>query len=162
MRATKLAHQWRVMRQWSGRDRLLLFITFVLLTGIRLGLWLLPFQTLLRRLQQLSRLAFRETNRETNRETEQSAISISSIIWAVNVISRYLAPNSKCLARALATQMLLEWQGHEGQFRIGVAKAESGQLEAHAWVEIGDRVAMGNLPDLSRYQPLPNLNILID
>jgi hypothetical protein len=138
-------HKLKTLLRMSGRDRLLLCVTGLLLISIRLGLWLLPFQTLLDRLQRVKQhLSF-------------PRYSVSSIVWAVNVISRYLAPGSKCLARALTTQKLLEWQGHGGELRIGVAKSAAGKLEAHAWVEIENCVVMGHISDLNRYQPLPQL-----
>jgi Transglutaminase-like superfamily len=146
----RLGQKLRVMGQWSASDRALLFTTFVLMTSIRLGLWLLPFQALLHRLQQVKQ--------RFTRRSDSQQITISSIIWAVHVVGRYLAPGSKCLARALTTQMLLEWQGHSGELQIGVAKSETGLLEAHAWIEVQGQVVIGNLSDLARYQPMPQLS----
>jgi Transglutaminase-like superfamily len=140
----------RVMGRWSMSDRALLIKAFVVLTGVRIGLWLLPFQTLLHRLQQVRQIAAQQS--------ASQQISVSRLIWAVNVVSRYLAPGSKCLARALTTQLILAWHGHSGELRIGVAKSEAGLLEAHAWVEVQKQVVIGHLSDLARYQPMPNLS----
>lgn len=134
--------------QMSGGDRLLLSVTLVLLSGIRLGLWLLPFQTLLQGLTKANQIAS---------QWQVPQVAIAEIIWAVNVISRYFAPGSKCLARALTTKVLLDWQGHPSDLRIGVAKGKTGQLEAHAWVEVHEQIVMGYLSDLSRYSRLPTL-----
>ncbi|WP_414584567.1 lasso peptide biosynthesis B2 protein [Scytonema sp. PCC 10023] len=132
-------------------DRHLFMITFILLVAIRLGLWLLSFRNLLKLLLHINKpnliLPFQD----------KSQISASKIVWAVNAASRYMPGGVKCLARALTTQVLMSYHGHTPELRIGVAKKEGGKLEAHAWIEYQGRVAIGNLPDLSRFIPLPSL-----
>lgn len=128
----------------------LLLITFILLAAIRLGLWLLPFRNLLKILQKISKPDFLLPE-------DKSQISASKIVWAVNVASRFMPGTVKCLARALSTQVLMTYHGYSPELRIGVAKKEGGELEAHAWIEYQGRVAIGNLPDLSRFIPLPSL-----
>jgi hypothetical protein len=126
--------------------------TFILLATIRLGLWLLPFQTLLQGLEKLGKS-------ESLSLSISSSLSISRIIWMVNVSSRYL-PGVKCLARALTTQVLLNRYGYSSELQIGVAKSEQGELEAHAWVEYQGKVIIGGLSTLSRFVPLPRLNLI--
>lgn len=128
----------------------LLLITFILLAAIRLGLWLLPFRNFLKLLQKISKPDFLPPE-------DKSQISASKIVWAVNVASRFMPGIVKCLARALSTQVLMTYHGYSPELRIGVAKKEGGELEAHAWIEYQGRVAIGNLPDLSRFIPLPSL-----
>jgi hypothetical protein len=138
-------HKLKTLLRMPGRDRLQIALTFLLLAAIRLGLWLLPFQTLLQRLEKLGRSA-------------SAPRSIRQIVWMVNVSSRYM-PGVKCLARALTTRVLLNWYGYASELRIGVAKGEQGELEAHAWVEYQGKVIIGGLSTLSRYVPLPSLNL---
>jgi len=83
--------------------------------------------------------------------------SVDKVIWAVSVASHYMPGGVKCLARALATQILLHWHGYPADLQIGVAKGEAGQLEAHAWVESQGQIVMGYLSNLSRFTPLPAL-----
>jgi len=128
-------------------DRRLLISAVLLLGTIRIGLWLLPFPAWRRLLAQMT---------TTNKKLQQS---VNQVAWAVGVASRFMPGGVKCLARALATQILLAQQGHEAELRIGVAKGEAGQLEAHAWVESGGKVVIGGLKDLGRYTPLPNLEV---
>lgn len=129
-------------------DRRLLVSATLLLGAIRLGLWLLPFQTWRHLL--LSRA-------ETAPELKAAdRTSFNRVVWAVTVASRYI-PGVKCLARALATKVLLTHQGYISELRIGIAKSEQGQLEAHAWVESQGRIVMGGSRDLPRYTPLPLL-----
>lgn len=126
-------------------DRRLLVSAILLLTTVRLGLLLLPFQTLRRFLTKI-------TQTTSKLKTDQS---LDKVVWAVRVASRYM-PGIKCLARALTTQVLLGRRGYQTQLRIGVAKGQGG-LEAHAWVESQGRVVIGGLKDLERYTLLPDL-----
>lgn len=135
----------------SGSDQKLLVISLIILAAIRLGLWLLPFRTLLKLLTKISQ----PTNAQITNK-----VTVGKIVWTVNAASRYM-PGVMCLARALTTQVLMSRYGHSGQLRIGVAKTERGKLEAHAWVEHQGRVAIGNLQDLSRFIPLPSLEGVI-
>jgi hypothetical protein len=66
-------------------------------------------------------------------------------------------PGVKCLARAFTTQVLLSWENQPSRLCIGVAKSESGKLDAHAWVECQGKIAIGNLADISRFTLLPPL-----
>lgn len=134
----------------KGADRHLLLRTFLLLSSIRLGLWLLSFQTLQKLLARVSQPATSTVKLEPR--------SIGNIIWAVNLSSRYMPGQVKCLARALTTQVLMKQSDYTAELRIGVAKGESGKLEAHAWIEHQGRVVIGYLQDLSRYTPMPSLD----
>jgi Transglutaminase-like superfamily len=125
--------------------RVLLLVTFVLLAGVKCGLRLAPFHRLFKFLASVS--AFKVVHR----------VNIAEIIWATNVVTRYMPGGAKCLARALTTQVLMNWHGYKPEFRIGVAKAEAGNLEAHAWIEYQGFVIIGNLDDLGRFIPLPSV-----
>jgi len=129
-------------------DCQLLLGTLVLLGVIRLGLWLLPFKTLLQLLASISQA--------TPEPQEVDQNSANKIVWAVNIASRYMPGGVKCLARALTTRVLLSRRGHSANLRIGVAKGKEGQLEAHAWVESQGQVVIGHLGDLSRFIPMPS------
>lgn len=126
-------------------DHYLLFRAVVLLGAIRLGLWLLPFQALRRLLAGLA---------QTTSQAE-AQVSIQQVVWTVQVASRCMPGGVKCLARALTTKVILGWYAYPAELRIGVAKGEAGQLEAHAWVESQGRVVIGGLSDLPRFTPLP-------
>jgi Transglutaminase-like superfamily len=128
-------------------DRHLLLSAVLLLGVVRLGMWLLSFQTLRRLLAILS-----QANSQTQ-AVDQS--SIDKIVWAVNVASYYMPGHVKCLARALTTKVLLNRYGYLPELRIAVAKGDRGQFEAHAWVENQGQIVIGQLGDLSRYTPMP-------
>lgn len=134
----------------KGTDRYLLLRTLLILGSIRLGLWMLSFQT-------LQKLLARVSQPETS-TVKLEPLPIGKIIWAVNLSSRYMPGQVKCLARALTTQVLMKQSNYTAELRIGVAKGESGKLEAHAWIEHQGRVVIGYLQDLSRYTPMPSLD----
>ncbi|WP_299407083.1 lasso peptide biosynthesis B2 protein [Acaryochloris sp. IP29b_bin.148] len=132
------------------RDRALLSKTFILLTAIRFGLWLLPFQTLRKLLDNIS-------HPRQPQDAPPPPRSVNRMTWMVNTGSRYMPGHVKCLARALATEVLLRRHHHNPQLRIGVTKTSSGQLEAHAWVELEGQVVIGQVDDLARFTPMPAL-----
>ncbi len=138
---------WK-LRHLSPRVYLLLIKTFVLLLFVRLGLRFLSFQSLRQHLEKVSRYSFIHT---------ANLVPLNRILWAVNVSSYYMPGGVKCLARALTTHCLMLQYGYIPQLCIGVAKGDSGQLEAHAWVENQGLVVIGQLPDLERFKPLPSL-----
>lgn len=131
-------------------DRRLLLKAALLLGAIRLGLWLLSFQSLR---QLVARLAQTST-----RLRDADLSSISRVAWAVATVSRFMPKTHTCLTQALATQVLLGRRGHPTHLRIGVARSPAGQLQAHAWVESEGLIVIGRLDDLARYSSLPPLD----
>jgi Transglutaminase-like superfamily len=122
-------------------ERWLLIKAALLLGAIRIGLRLLPFQTLKQLLDSASK------SRVANQ------LSSDRIAWAVTAASRYVVGDRPCLTQALAAQLLLKRRGYPASLRIGVARKGGGELQAHAWVESEDRVVVGG-GELSRYTRL--------
>ncbi|MBE9205426.1 lasso peptide biosynthesis B2 protein [Nostoc sp. LEGE 06077] len=133
--------------QLSNSDRQLLLNTFVLLGLVRLGMRLLPFNTLRKLINK---------NSKPNPRLKQ--ITLNKIVWAINVSTRYTPGGAKCLARALTCQVLMTRYGYSPELRIGVVKGATGNLEAHAWIETQGQVVIGYLPDLPRFTPLPSFS----
>lgn len=131
----------------TSGDRRLLVSTALLLAAVRLGLRLLPFRILQRVLNRLASAPAGSLG--ANRS------SVDRLVWAVTVASHYV-PKATCLTQALAAQVLLGRRGHLSQLRVGVAKGEEGQLEAHAWLESQGKVIVGG-GELTRYTLLPDM-----
>src|SRR5688572_11186159 len=129
-------------------DRQLLMKALLLVSGTRLGMWLLPFHALRRLLARLAR--------ETGSAGQVCQLTPERVAWAVTAVSRYV-PAATCLTQALAAQMLLARRGHAVELRIGVAKDDLGQLRAHAWLEYRGAVIFGELTGLTRFTALPSL-----
>jgi hypothetical protein len=127
---------------WAAKQ--LFLYTFLLLIGIRLGLRFLNFAQLQRLTDRLGSMY----------HPNPSQYTLTGIVWAVNLSTKFMPGGAKCLARALTTQILMQQQSYIGEICIGVAKGDRGNLEAHAWVEVQGNVVIGWLPDLARYKPL--------
>lgn len=123
---------------------LLVWQAFVLLWKVRLGLWLVPYDALQRRLEREMHCG--------ERAVRVTVVPLSSLLKATKIASR-LTPRATCLTQALAARALLARYNHPSDVRIGVAKAGRA-LEAHAWLVHKDRIILGNLSDLPRYRPL--------
>lgn len=79
------------------------------------------------------------------------------IAWAVDVADRHLPRSRKCLVRSLTTETLLTMYGYAPEHRIGVNRTDDGAVEAHSWIEHDGEILIGNVKNLSRYEPLPSL-----
>ena len=127
-------------------ERRLLFQAALLVLAARLGLWLLPFRVLPGMLERLAQvIAWRAS----------TYVAAERIAWAIVAVSSHV-PLATCLTQALAARALLARLGYPAQLRIGVARAAHGQIAAHAWVEIDQRVILGGSIS-GHYTPLPSI-----
>ncbi len=121
-----------------------------LLAQIRVALYVHPFNHVQRRYA-------RRTHPKASTATPHAhGIEARAIGIAVRRASR-LVPGATCLPQALTTRVMLERHGIPNELLIGVAKTDDGTLEAHAWIEVDDKVIIGNLNDLSRFHRMPEL-----
>jgi hypothetical protein len=127
-------------------DRKILIEAILLLAAIRLGLWLLPFHRLRRFLIGIAQLGYRSP--------KGHQISINRVVWILAAARRYI-PGVRCLAQAMAAQILLTRCGYLTYLRVGIARGTKGQLEAHAWAEIQGEIVVGGLNNISLYTPIP-------
>lgn len=81
------------------------------------------------------------------------------IVSAVDVADRHVPGDRTCLMRSLTAEALLRLYAFTPDHRIGVTKEKETDMKAHSWLEIDDNVLIGNLEDLSRYEPLPSLQM---
>ena len=109
---------------------------------IRIGLWVLPFRLVHGAATRLAR---------PSRSFATTTPAVERVVWAVVVGSRFV-PHATCLTQALTAHVLLRRRGRPAELRLGVAP-NGGGLEAHAWVESGGRVIIGDA-DVRRYAPI--------
>jgi hypothetical protein len=126
----------------SVAEQRLLSKAALLLGMIGLGLKLLPFRTLRRLVDRLSK------------PVGKARFSIEQVSWAVELAGCYVP--GTCLSRALAAQVLLARQGHPAVLHIGVLRERKSQFMAHAWLESGGQVVIGGY-ELDLYAPLATL-----
>jgi len=120
----------------AARRKRLLHAALAWLILSRIGLALFSLPTLQRRFSEVSSLRL-------------AGASLAELRWAVLAAARRV-PGTKCLARALALQVLMTRAGLPAKLCIGVAKEGGGALEAHAWV-LHEGVPVLEEPDLERY-----------
>jgi hypothetical protein len=67
----------------------------------------------------------------------------------------HLVPGSNCLDQAACCYFILRALGLNPIVRIGVPPTLAGAFQAHAWVEIGGRIILGDIGDMDLYLKLP-------
>ncbi|MFQ5738830.1 MAG: lasso peptide biosynthesis B2 protein [Acidobacteriota bacterium] len=84
--------------------------------------------------------------------------SAGQIVRAARVAGRHLPWVGSCLTQALVVQALFHRWGYPAHLRIGIARGEQGQFQAHAWLQDHSGVVIGGR-ELGRYAytPLPPL-----
>ena len=136
----------RKFMRLPAAERRLLMKAILLLCAVKVGLGLLPFQTLRRLLANLAVLPVGLRDVEDPRSIERT-------VWAVELAGRLVPRASTCLTQALTAQVLLLRRGHPALVHIGTVKGERGEFQAHAWVESGGEVLIGG-HELELYSPL--------
>lgn len=129
----------------SARRRLL---AVALVAAVRLSLSLLPY-----------RVAHRWFDRSPGPAAVPDVRQGRGIAREVRQASR-LVPRASCFTQALAARAWLARHGIANDLRIGVARRPDGSPEAHAWVEVGGDVVLGDLPDLGRFARMPTADDL--
>jgi hypothetical protein len=127
-------------------DRRLIVQAAVLVTLIRVGLWLLPFRLLHRILSGMVGAGPRV------KAALAATDDVDRVAQVVKAVSRYV-PSATCLTQAMAAQVLLRQRGVAARLHIGVQKEDSHGLMAHAWVESQGRVVVGG-PRVNQFVPL--------
>ena len=131
-----MVHQIKRFFTLTADDRHLLIQAFALQTAIAVGLRVLRFDV-------LRRLVDRASSSHVDRPVDLSHTG-QRVARAVAVSSRYLGTASPCLREALAATVLLGRRGCPSHIAIGVRLADHSSLKAHAWVEAGDSVVLGD------------------
>ncbi len=106
----------------------------------------LPFRLWRRRIEVGEREA---------RQVRDASATGRDVVWAVEKAGRYV-PGVTCLVKALAAKWVLGRLGSSSVLRIGVGHNESGQFEAHAWLEQEGSIILGGSPQVDRYVPFPS------
>jgi len=137
----RLHSRLRTFLSLPAGERRLLLEAALLLEGVKLGAKLIPFRSLRRLLDLAARLR------------REDGLTVSEVVRAVELMSLRTPGLKTCLARALALRLMLVRRGHPATLRIGVIKEPGKEFQAHAWVESGGEVVIGDY-ELERYSPL--------
>lgn len=115
-----------------SRDKLVALESLFWIIRIRITLWLFPFPSVQRKVQKKASKYY---------PTKEHVVSMVRLRTMIMVSSRYI-PRATCLVQALAGYILFSKYGYQPSIKIGVSTL-NGEFEAHAWLEQGDRVVLG-------------------
>lgn len=127
-----------------ARERVMIPYSFFWLTFYRLGLWVCP--------SVVTKRAIADTDRDSQLELKVNKAQLSMILRSIRRCSRYV-PFASCLTQALAAKTILESFGQASTVKIGVAPKDS-TIEAHAWLEVADRIVLGRVAEQERFSIL--------
>ena len=102
-----------------------------MLIAARLAVWLLPASWL-----------FAFVDRPMRHLRRFAADEADWVAWAVDRMAAPERLDTLCLPRALAAHVMLRRRGIANRLCLGVAR-NVGDLDAHAWVEVGGKVIVG-------------------
>jgi hypothetical protein len=63
--------------------------------------------------------------------------------WAVETAARNVPWRAMCIQEGLALQRMLRRRGIDARLHYGIAKDQTGELQAHVWVAAGGSVVIG-------------------
>lgn len=128
--------------------------TFLWLWAVRVGLSLLPFSTVLRLQRQVCARKLRARMESGDSSTpDLGARHVDRVAWVVERQGR-VVPGAKCLARALAGQVLLAHRGVATELCIGAQRDPHKGIQAHAWLEREGIPILGGGDLLEHFTPL--------
>lgn len=139
-----MARCFMALARLPSSERSLLLRACLSLIGIEIGLRWYGYNGLLQRIE-------RPPNRSnvTGKDRERATEYARGIAKA----ARHHVILARCLHKSLTLHAWLRKEGLPSQLRIGVRK-DGGQLQAHAWIELGDQI-VNDAPEVSgTYAPL--------
>jgi hypothetical protein len=129
-------HRWTILR--AARSAAAVAEAAVLVTGAQLMVLVLP-----------SRHAIRLLGRP-ERPRSGSASAATTVARAralgrlVDRCAHRLPWHPQCLAKAVATRLMLDRRGIPNRMHLGIVSRNP--LAAHAWVTVGETIVVGRLP----------------
>jgi len=149
-RGRLLLRRIRRLLALSSAERRLLVRGFVKLWAVDLGLRAWGFRRFIERAQRAAVSAGRPIGAEDLRRAREYA-------RCLEVASRHHPVRARCLHQSLALHRWLLEDGLPSGLRIGVRK-ESGELNAHAWVELGGNVVGDQPAVVAAFTPIASVD----
>jgi Transglutaminase-like superfamily len=126
-------------------ERSLVREAYATVVAMRIASWMLPFGKVRELAEQMAARGKHVFN--------PRGLSRERIAWAVMAAGNAFPGGHNCLVRALAGEVMLRRFGYPAELRIGVANPAAAAFKAHAWLESGGRVLIGDF-ELESYVPL--------
>jgi len=135
----------------KAEDRALVVEAALLLNLLRVTFRAVPFARLHAWLERWSRRWIAKPRGRENLVFDERRVAA-----AVNAVARRLPGRPTCLVEALVVEAMLRRRGGAPRLRFGVRRPDSvhKSLEAHAWVESGGRIVVGDLDGFEQYATL--------
>ena len=124
--------RWARLHRLSWSQHWTLLQAMVLLPATALGVHLVGFRGAQ---SALSRLLPAKSDSNGTPAHDGETSSVHDLARIVRIASQYGPYRANCLPTSLSLWWLLGRRGIASALRLGVRK-ESGQLEAHAWIEL--------------------------
>ena len=128
----------------SAEQRWLLCKVTVLLTAVRLSLWMLPYPAVRNLLDRLSQNSLRPG---------ADSSPVQQLVWATTLAGRLVPGGGHCLSQALTLRTFMARRGYPVRICYGVRQTEGAPFTAHAWVEHDGVVLIGG-GNLDRFRQL--------
>ncbi|WP_420030932.1 lasso peptide biosynthesis B2 protein [Sphingomonas flavescens] len=131
----------------SGRDNLLLAEAVVHLLRAWSAVRFLPF-----------RWAVTSGSARVGKKPSADA---DRLAWAVSAAGAHVPWRAVCLEQGLALQRMLRRRGVDARLQYGIGHSNAGELQAHVWVSVGDRIVIGGeqAPDFKCVATYPEKQI---
>ncbi len=149
--ALRIASLGRTFFRVSWSDKWLLLQAAAGILIVRIGLWVLPFRTMVR--------LFQRHQEEEGTLTVEQLKRQRRIVWAVSAVGHRVLRKRPCLTEAFVAQHMLRVAGIPTRLRIGVQKDDRTGFAAHAWLEREGYVVIGGADSPTRFVPLPPISL---
>ena len=126
--------RWRRFMQMPLQRKWLLAEAFLLLFAARAALRVLPVRAIFRWAAEASSVTPSVTDHDHSAE---------AVRWAVLTVARYGPLSFVCFPQALAGSAMLRWRRIGSTLHYGVRRSADGQLRAHTWLQVGERMLLG-------------------
>jgi Transglutaminase-like superfamily len=121
-------------------DLLLALEALALLVFFRICLVLVPVRKIIRTITPGSAVA---NSNEGAAVSAQDLEVAGRVEWAVSATARHSPVEFVCFPQTLAGYALLRWHGVVSTMVYGVARSAEGELIAHTWLEVGNKIVTG-------------------
>ena len=121
-------------------ELLLAVEALALLTAFRISLRLFPFRHILRKISHPEPETESTTNPFNTPGVLETALNVR---WAIESVSRHSPARFVCFPQSLAAYVMLRRRGLPATIVYGVGHSHLGNLIAHTWLTLGDRIVVG-------------------
>lgn len=126
------------MTQRGPSEWMLAAEALVLLVGFRIALACLPVRRIIAAIT-----SGRAEETAGALETDDTRVTARRVQWAVSAATRHSPVEFVCFPQALAGYTMLRRRGVASTLVYGVGRSPGGELAAHAWLTVGERMVLG-------------------